>query len=84
MVKQQKRSDAGKFAEIDWFVYSEKQSSGDEKTDNGITANGKPANGITATTKETSLQSKQSTKEIVNTKETAPSEKKPFILPEIS
>lgn len=61
LVKQQKRSDAGKFAEIDWFVYSEKQQSDDGNPDDGITANGKPANGITATTKETVLQKKQDT-----------------------
>lgn len=82
LVKQQKRSGAGKFAENDWLVYSEKQPSDESNTVDGSAVTGKPVNGEPAATKETSLQSKQSTKETVNTKETAPSEKKPFSLPE--
>lgn len=82
LVKQQKRSGAGKFAENDWLVYSEKQLTDEPNTVDGSAVTGKPVNGKPAATKETSLQSKQSTKETVNTKETAPSEKKPFILPE--
>ena len=82
LVKQQKRSGAGKFAENDWLVYSEKQSTDEPNTVDGSTVTGKPVNGKPAATKETSLQSKQSTKETVNTKETAPSEKKTFSLPE--
>lgn len=82
LVKQQKRSGAGKFAENDWLVYSEKQPADESNTVDGSTVTGKPVDGEPAATKETSLQSKQSTKETVNTKETAPSEKKPFSLPE--
>ena len=82
LVKQQKRSGAGKFAENDWLVYSEKQPADELNTVDGSTVTGKPVNGEPAATKETSLQSKQSTKETVNTKETAQSEKKPFFLPE--
>lgn len=82
LVKQQKRSGAGKFAENDWLVYSEKQQADELNTVDGSTVTGKPVNGEPAATKETSLQSKQSTKETVNTKETAQSEKKPFCLPE--
>ena len=82
LVKQQKRSGAGKFAENDWLVYSEKQPADEQNTVDGSAVTGKPVNGKPAATKETSLQSKQSTKETVNTKETAPSEKKPFSLPE--
>ena len=82
LVKQQKRSGAGKFAENDWLVYSEKQPTDELNTVDGSTVTGKPVNGEPAATKETSLQSKQSTKETVNTKEKAPSDKKPFSLPE--
>ena len=82
LVKQQKRSGAGKFAENDWLVYSEKQLADEPNAADGSTVTGKPVNGEPAATKETSLQSKQSTKETVNTKETAPSEKKTFSLPE--
>ena len=82
LVKQQKRSGAGKFAENDWLVYSEKQQSDELNTVDGSTVTGKPVNGKPAATKETSLQSKQSTKETVNTKEIAQPEKKPFCLPE--
>jgi hypothetical protein len=82
LVKQQKRSGAGKFAENDWLVYSEKQPTDELNTADGSTVTGKPVNGEPAATKETSLQSKQSTKETVNTKEKAQSERKPFCLPE--
>ena len=82
LVKQQKRSGAGKFAENDWLVYSEKQPADESNTVDGSAVTGKPVNGEPAATKETSLQSKQSTKETVNTKETAQPEKKPFCLPE--
>ena len=82
LVKQQKRSGAGKFAENDWLVYSEKQPTDELNTVDGSTVTGKPVNGEPAATKETSLQIKQSTKETVNTKEKAPSDKKPFSLPE--
>ena len=81
LVKQQKRSGAGKFAENDWLVYSEKQSTDEPNTVDGSAVTGKPVNGKPAATKGTSLQSKQSTKETVNTKETAPSEKKLFVHP---
>ena len=82
LVKQQSRSDCGQFTKNDFFVYSEKQEPVNGNTDDGNTAYGKPVNGESAATKETSIQSKQSTKETVNTKETAPSEKNPFSLPE--
>jgi hypothetical protein len=63
LVKQQKRSGAGKFAENDWLVYSEKQLADESNTADGSTVTGKPVNGEPAATKETSIQSKQDTKE---------------------
>lgn len=80
LVKQQKRSDAGKFAENDWLVYSEKQSADELNTAIGSPDDGKPVNGKSSATKETVLQNKQDTNKttIKNIRNT---EKEVFALP---
>ena len=78
LVRHVKQTETGKMNGWDWEVYPSPVNT--EERENRNTEN--PSFGKPAPTKETSLQSKQSTKETVNTKETAQPEKKPFCLPE--
>jgi len=78
LIRHVKQTETGKMNGWDWEVYPSPVNT--DERENRHTEN--PSVGKPAPTKETSLQSKQSTKETVNTKETAPSEKKPFSLPE--
>ena len=78
LIRHVKQTETGKMNGWDWEVYPSPVNT--DERENRHTEN--PSVGKPAPTKETSLQSKQSTKETVNTKEKATSDKKPFSLPE--